>query len=100
MTPSGAPVTLSPAARGARAVVRGYQQLRAGRPSPCRHIPSCSSYAIEAIETHGAARGSWLALRRLGRCRPGGTWGYDPVPEPASPALPAPRGAGHAGGSA
>ena len=46
----------------------------------CRHTPSCSHYAYEAISRHGFWRGTWLALRRLGRCRPMGTSGYDPVP--------------------
>ncbi len=66
------------------AVVRAYQRLHAGRPSPCRFYPSCSSYAVEALEVHGAARGSWLAVRRLGRCRPLGPHGIDLVPERAA----------------
>jgi len=57
-----------------------YQGMRAGRLSPCRFVPSCSEYAVEAIETHGALKGSWLTLRRLSRCRPLGGRGYDPVP--------------------
>jgi putative membrane protein insertion efficiency factor len=46
----------------------------------CRFAPSCSAYAIEAIAAHGAGRGSWLALRRLAKCQPFFTGGYDPVP--------------------
>ena len=46
----------------------------------CRFYPSCSSYAIEAIEQHGCVKGGWLALRRLGRCHPLRAGGYDPVP--------------------
>lgn len=57
-----------------------YQRAMEGRPSPCRFTPSCSSYALEAIELHGTGRGVWLALRRLLRCRPFGPSGYDPVP--------------------
>ena len=47
----------------------------------CKFYPSCSQYAQEAIALHGARRGSWLALRRLGRCRPLTTGGFDPVPD-------------------
>ncbi|MDA8039168.1 MAG: membrane protein insertion efficiency factor YidD [Actinomycetota bacterium] len=60
--------------------IRVYQASRFGRPSPCRFQPSCSEYAFEAVSTHGAAHGSWLALRRIARCRPRGARGFDPVP--------------------
>ena len=60
-----------------------YQRLVEGRPSPCRFFPSCSSYAAEAFEVHGTARGLRLTIRRLLRCRPFGPSGFDPVPEPA-----------------
>jgi hypothetical protein len=72
---------VTPPARALRALVRGYQAVRAGRPSPCRFVPSCSVYAVEALEHHGAARGSWLTVRRLARCHPWGGAGYDPVPQ-------------------
>jgi len=49
------------------------------RPS-CRHVPSCSQYALDALQIHGPVRGSLLAINRILRCRPGGTHGYDPVP--------------------
>jgi hypothetical protein len=49
--------------------------------SACKFHPSCSRYAYEAIERHGARRGGWLALERLWRCRPFAPGGYDPVPE-------------------
>lgn len=70
----------------ARALLRGirlYQAARQGRPSPCRFWPTCSAYGAEAIEVHGARRGSWLTLRRLARCHPWGGSGVDPVPHPA-----------------
>lgn len=79
---SDASVSMSPAARVVRSVIRVYQRLTAGRPSPCRFYPSCSNYALEAVEVHGAARGGWLAIRRLSRCRPLGPHGVDLVPEP------------------
>ncbi len=69
----------------ARAMLRTinlYQRLTVHRSSPCRYIPSCSSYAQEAIETHGAGRGAWLTARRLSRCHPLGGHGFDPVPPP------------------
>ena len=49
-------------------------------PPSCRFVPTCSQYAIEAITKHGPFKGSWLALKRVLRCRPGGGSGYDPVP--------------------
>lgn len=61
--------------------VRAYRRLFAGRPSPCRFSPTCSAYAEEALLAHGAAQGAWLAARRIGRCRPGGGSGFDPIPE-------------------
>ena len=72
---------MSPLARLLTLLVRGYQVLL----SPylgggCRYQPSCSRYALDALRRHGALRGGWLTLRRLGRCHPLGGMGYDPVP--------------------
>ncbi|MGO9581486.1 MAG: membrane protein insertion efficiency factor YidD [Acidimicrobiales bacterium] len=72
--------TPAPVARALLVLLRAYQALRAGRPSPCHFVPSCSSYAMEAIELHGSLRGTWLAMRRVARCRPFGSRGFDPVP--------------------
>lgn len=47
----------------------------------CRHLPTCSEYALEAIDRNGPWRGFWLMVSRLSRCRPGGSAGYDPVPD-------------------
>jgi putative membrane protein insertion efficiency factor len=63
------------------AAVRGYQYaLRPMLGANCRFYPSCSDYAREAIERHGALRGTWLATRRLCRCHPYHPGGFDPVP--------------------
>ncbi len=57
-----------------------YQLTSVIRRPRCRYIPTCSHYAVEAISLHGAPRGSWLALKRLSRCQPFGSFGFDPVP--------------------
>jgi len=63
------------------AVVRGYQiVLSPLLPAACRYYPSCSAYALEALQKHGARRGGWLAMQRIGRCHPLRAGGYDPVP--------------------
>lgn len=46
----------------------------------CRYYPSCSAYALEAVQVHGSIKGSWLAVRRLARCHPWAAGGFDPVP--------------------
>lgn len=61
--------------------VRAYQiGLGPLLPASCRYYPSCSAYAIEALERHGALRGTWLSVRRIFRCHPFRPGGYDPVP--------------------
>jgi uncharacterized protein len=81
----------SPLAAALVGLFRGWQILRAGSLSPCRFVPTCSSYAIEAVELHGGLRGGVLAARRLLRCHPWGRYGYDPVPEPCSSHPPSHR---------
>mgnify|MGYP000129658080 FL=1 len=67
--------------------IRAYQYLISPMLGPhCRYQPSCSAYAVEALQKHGPIKGSYLAIRRIGRCHPvtwlGGGSGFDPVPEP------------------
>jgi putative membrane protein insertion efficiency factor len=61
--------------------IRSYQVVIAPHlPPACRYYPSCSAYAIEALEKHGSICGSWLAVRRIARCHPFRPGGFDPVP--------------------
>jgi len=63
------------------ALIGIYQQLWAPHSAGvCRFVPSCSQYAREAVHQHGAGRGMWLSVRRIARCHPLGSRGYDPVP--------------------
>ena len=59
---------------------RRYLSPRKGKAS-CRYVPTCSSYAVTAVERYGAWKGGWMALRRILRCNPFSRGGYDPVPE-------------------
>lgn len=74
--------TLAGAARWtAIAFVRGYQLFVSPLfPASCRYIPTCSTYAVEAIERYGVVRGGWLAAKRIARCHPFRPGGPDPVP--------------------
>ncbi|MDQ3146534.1 MAG: membrane protein insertion efficiency factor YidD [Actinomycetota bacterium] len=77
---------MTPAARVLTAGIRAWQVVRADHPSPCRFVPTCSAYGVEALEVHGVGRGSWLTVRRLARCHPWSSYGFDPVPAPPTPA--------------
>ena len=64
------------------ALIRGYQiTLSPFFGQQCRFTPSCSSYAIESLQTHGAVKGLWLTVKRLSRCQPWCVGGHDPVPK-------------------
>lgn len=66
-----------------KGIVRGYQLfISPVLPSNCRFYPTCSHYTMEALEKHGAIKGMWLGLRRIGRCHPWNEGGVDLVPEP------------------
>lgn len=79
------------AARALVFLVKGYRLLLSPwLGSACRFEPTCSVYSIEALQTHGAARGSYLTLRRLARCQPWCEGGHDPVPAKAQDGAPTP----------
>ncbi|MES2808177.1 MAG: membrane protein insertion efficiency factor YidD [Bacteroidota bacterium] len=62
-------------------LIRVYQYLLSPLlGASCRYTPTCSSYGIQAIKKHGAFKGGWLTLKRIGRCHPWGGHGHDPVP--------------------
>jgi putative membrane protein insertion efficiency factor len=85
----------SSAARVLMLLLTGYRTFISPLLGPrCRFYPSCSAYALEAVQVHGALRGSWLAARRLSRCHPFHAGGLDPVP--ARAAKPRPDTAGSA----
>lgn len=74
-------------------LVRLYQMILSPYlPSSCRYHPTCSEYTIRALRTHGALKGLWLGIRRIGRCHPWSEGGYDPVPESNSKLTKADKG--------
>jgi putative membrane protein insertion efficiency factor len=80
-----------PLTRALLAVLGFYRTaISPALPPSCRYSPSCSAYAVEAIQVYGAGRGSWLAVRRLLRCHPFHAGGHDPVPVPVATAEGAP----------
>lgn len=74
------PRTPSTGQRVVLSSIRAWQSARSERPSPCRFVPSCSAYGLEAVEEYGSGRGLWMTTRRILRCNPWGPYGFDPVP--------------------
>jgi len=60
-------------------IIKLYQKIPGPWHNCCRHIPTCSNYSIEAIEEYGSIKGTYLSIKRILRCNPWGTYGYDPV---------------------
>jgi len=90
----------SPAARFLMLLLTGYRTFISPLLGPrCRFYPSCSAYALEAVQVHGALRGSWLAARRLSRCHPFHAGGLDPVPARAAKPGPDTAGVAHTTGA-
>jgi uncharacterized protein len=78
--------------RTLKVLLVAYRGATAHRSPACRFLPSCSSYALEALDRFGARKGLPLILRRLVRCRPGGPFGFDPVPDGPAAAYAASNG--------
>ena len=84
----------SAAARVLMVLITGYRRFISPLlGARCRFAPSCSAYALEAVREHGALRGTWLAVRRIGRCHPFNPGGFDPVPPVLHGRRPGPEGA-------
>ena len=62
-------------------LIKIYQKIPGAWHSYCRRIPTCSNYMIEAVQTHGTIKGVYLGIKRILKCNPWGTFGYDPVPK-------------------
>ncbi|WP_077961464.1 membrane protein insertion efficiency factor YidD [Ensifer adhaerens] len=82
------PYSKTPGRLAGMALIRAYQlTLSSFIGNSCRHLPTCSEYGYEAIARHGFWAGGWMTLFRVARCGPGGTHGFDPVPERLEPRL-------------